>query len=190
MRLVKPEPFFVYFFNELSEKNQEKVLENFYDINVSHDWWDFIHEDAADIGLKIHEFDTGRRSFIDAEFTVDGVDVAENIIKAHGESCETYQDAIRYRFIYENISVNRAQVNADIFCVPGKWLKYFDSYDGLWDDGTEDIQEEAENDFLYDLKETYLKMLRNEYLYLTSKEGIVETISTNEYEFTENGKIY
>jgi hypothetical protein len=33
-------------------------------------------------------------------------------------------------------------------------------------------------------------MLISEYEYLTSKEAIVETIESNEYEFYKNGEVY
>lgn len=43
-------------------------------------------------------------------------------------------------------------------------------------------------DFLHDLLEEYLTMLRKEAEYLMSDEHIDETIRANEYEFTEDGK--
>jgi lipopolysaccharide biosynthesis glycosyltransferase len=41
--------------------------------------------------------------------------------------------------------------------------------------------------FLNDLLQDYLKILQDEYDYLTSIEAIKETILMNEYLFTENG---
>lgn len=55
------------------------------------------------------------------------------------------------------------------------------------DDGEMDA---INNEFLHDLEQEYLSILRNEYEYLTSDEAIVETIEANEYEFTENGEMW
>jgi hypothetical protein len=48
--------------------------------------------------------------------------------------------------------------------------------------------EETEHEFLNDILEDYLIILRKEQEYLTTKEAIIETIESNEYDFTEDGK--
>lgn len=50
--------------------------------------------------------------------------------------------------------------------------------------------ENSEDDFLQELSEDYLILLRHEYEYLTSEEAIKETLITNEYDFNTDGKIY
>ena len=52
------------------------------------------------------------------------------------------------------------------------------------------VTEEWEEKFLNDISNDYLKILRDEYDYRTSKEAIIESIEANEYDFTENGKIH
>ncbi len=48
----------------------------------------------------------------------------------------------------------------------------------------------TEEEFIHDLLECYLSILRNELEYLESDENVDENIRINEYEFTEDGKIY
>ncbi len=50
--------------------------------------------------------------------------------------------------------------------------------------------EDEEAEFLKSLLSDYLTMLQTDYNYLTSKEQIIETIESNDYDFTEEGKIY
>ena len=40
----------VYKFEELSDSAKEKARESLRDINVQHEWWDFVYEDAKNIG--------------------------------------------------------------------------------------------------------------------------------------------
>ena len=86
----------IYTWKELSEDIKEKAIEKLYDINVDHDWWDFIYEDAANIGLKITEFDIGRGSYCHAELTEGIEDVRKAILKHHGPTCDTYKLAEQY----------------------------------------------------------------------------------------------
>lgn len=129
-------------FDELSEDQQNKVMEKLYYINVDHDWYDFIYEDANNIGLKITGFDIGRSNYCEIDFIEDHVEIAKKIILEHGASCESYKTA--QNFLRTKMS---------------------------------------EEDFEKEIAEDYLRMLRNEYEYLTSEEAIKETIKANEYEF-------
>lgn len=53
----------------------------------------------------------------------------------------------------------------------------------------EDNLEDLEETFLSSLLDAYRIILRNEFAYLTSKEAIIEAIISNEYYFTEDGKL-
>ena len=48
----------------------------------------------------------------------------------------------------------------------------------------------TESEFKLAIRDCYLEMLKHEYKYRMSREAIEETIEANEYEFTDNGKIY
>ena len=50
----------VYKFDELDESTKQAAIEKLWDINVDYEWWEFTYEDAANIGLKITEFDLDR----------------------------------------------------------------------------------------------------------------------------------
>jgi hypothetical protein len=159
----------VYTFAELNDEQKKVVLNNLYDINVDHEWWDFTYDDAANIGLKITSFDISRRNSITGEFTLSADEVAANIIRDHGENCETYNTA--QAFLDSKNDITMPDDDSDDF---PEW---------------EDKMIEMDDDFLKSLLEDYLIMLRKEYEYLTSEEAIIEAIEANEYEFDERGKI-
>ena len=79
----------LYSFDELSEEIQQKVIEKNYYINVDYGWWEFTYEDAANIGLKLTEFDIDSGNYCKGEFTLSVSEVAANIFSNHGEQCET-----------------------------------------------------------------------------------------------------
>lgn len=57
-------------------------------------------------------------------------------------------------------------------------------------DEDERWNEDAVIEFKQELENEYLTMLRNEYDYLTSEVVILETIEVNDYDFTEDGKLF
>lgn len=139
----------VYKFEELSKESQEKALDNMYDINTDHDWWEFIYEDANLVGLEITGFDLARRD-ITGKLIENMQQVCDNILRSHGNTCDTYVTAEKNKHRHG-----------------------------------EDNEEQFEKDLLED----YLKILQEEYDYLTSEEAIIETIKANEYEFYEDGRL-
>jgi hypothetical protein len=149
----------VYRFNELSPKAQDKAIEKLYSINVYHDWWDAVYEDAKNIGVVIKEFDIGRGQSCKIEFDLDAHAVADAIIRSHGETCDTCKTAKEFQDAHRNAI------------------------------GAPDVQEDLVTDFLRSLAEDYRIMLQREYEYLTSREAIIETIEANDYEFTEDGEL-
>lgn len=163
----------VYKFNELTPEGQQNAIEKLYDINVDHNWWEFTYEDAANIGLKITEFDLDRNRSAKGEFTIAANEVAANIFRDHGQDCETYKTAKSYMEV---------------------WQPVFDAY---MDENSEKYEsresenelQDIEDDFLKSLLEDYSILLQKECDYRTSKEAIIETINANEYEFLANGKL-
>lgn len=174
---MRKETINLYRFQELSEEAKERALEDLYDLNVDiMDWWDFTYEDAENIGLKITSFDTGRKNSITGKFTERPEDVAHTIIQEHGSGCSTYQTANNYLQEYNPLAE-----------------RYEDAYYKDLCEEQDEIEAKLEDlaeDFLHSLLEDYLQILKNEYEYLTSKEVIIETIEANEYDFTEEGKLY
>jgi len=164
----------LYKFNELSEDAQQKALETLYDINVDTDWWEFIYEDAKEIGLTITGFDMDH--FCNGEFNLSGESVAHAIFENHCKDCETYKTAQSFMNDYNQAFKDYPTEEDE------------DGYDTNEYDRDEAITE-AETDFRQSLLEDYRIMLRNEYEYKTGKEAIIETIEANEYEFTKDGKL-
>jgi len=151
----------LFTFNEASEALKSKILTNYYDINVDHEWCDFTYEDANNIGVNITSFCLDRGSYCEIEFKHDAISTAESIIGEHGEACETYKTA-----------------------------KLFLSEVGTISNAIYGNYEDIEKEFKRSLSEDYRIMLAKEYEYLTSEEAITEALICNEYEFTEEGKIY
>ena len=170
----------VYTFAELSDEAKKKVVENNYDINVDHEWHESTYEDAERIGCKISAFDTGRASSIEFALTESAKDVCSKIIENHGETCDTYEIAMRLlarlRAIELREGVAEEKELLDI-CQVDEY-DYCDSFRAA-------LTEELE----HELGQCYLNILRNEYEYQTSEEAIIESIEANEYEFTEDGTI-
>lgn len=144
---------------------QDLILTNYWDINVYYDWWNYIYEDANDIGLKITEFNIDKR-ICTGNLTEDGEDVAEKIINEHGNKTRTYKAAKDFQAAYALLH-----------------LKY--PYDYF-----EDELEEIEADLKENLCRAYLQILKDAYEYLTDEEQIKETLIANDYEFTIDGNIY
>jgi hypothetical protein len=176
-----------YQFSELSDKAKEKAIEHCYYYNVDHDWWEFIFEDAKEVGLKITGFDIDRGSYCEIEFIESAETVGAAILKNHSESCETYQTARNFLIEHNRLILENTKISELIDAEYDKDERY-DLHN------LEDQQRELENrieelkdEFLNDLSNDYLKILRDEYEYMTSKDAIIETIEVNEYEFDEDG---
>lgn len=148
----------IFKFNELTDSQKEKALDNLFNINVDDDfWWSHIYEDAAEIKCTLESFDIDRGSY--CKLNIDCASTTINtILQTHGENCETYAIASKYKDFILN------------------------------EHG--EIDEFHEREFKKELQEEYLAILRREYEYLTSKEAIIETIESNDYEFTNDGKLY
>ncbi len=158
----------LYKFDELSETAKQKALSDLSNINVDYEWWESTYDDAERIGLKITSFELDGSKNATGEFINSGLDVAESIIKEHGHDCETRKTALNYIDKYNSLMFN---VKSE-------------------DDEMENEFEEIEKEFLNSLLEDYANILQRESEYLQSEEAIIETIKANDYDFTEDGKLY
>lgn len=157
-----------YTYDELSEEDKEKVLARMQETATDYDWWNYVCDDAKNIGLDIIAFDLDSSSYVKAKFRVSASDTAERILQEHGEACETYRTAAQYQqdrdeFIFDEEM--RAKREGEEF--------YPDEID----------TEEIDREFLRMLCEDYRIILQKELEYLHSREAIEETIRANEYEF-------
>jgi hypothetical protein len=163
----------IYTFDELSEESQKKAVYGWLDASSYDEWWEFIYEDAAEIGLKITGFDLGGRQDIDGNFTFSPCEVAQNILNNHGEGCETYKTAESFLKEWNPVYADYLDENSE---------KY----------ETREAEEEMmemEKEFLHSLLQDYFITLRKEYEWYFSEENAKENILCNEYEYLEDGKM-
>jgi L-rhamnose mutarotase len=167
----------VYTFNELTEDQKQKAIEKLYDINVDHEWWDCIYEDAKNVGIKITEFDLDGNRHAKIEFTEGAEYTAEKITQEHGCECETYKTAAAYiKDRTELVKKYSDGCKTDIVCEDNE-----QEFDNECDD--------LDSEFKKSIAEDYSILLQKEMEYLTGYEAIKETIEINEYEFDDNGNI-
>jgi hypothetical protein len=173
----------LYEFKELDKETQKKVIQNNHGINTDYEWYDHIYSEAGELGFEIEEFDIYRRTCTN-KFTDNPMDVADEIIKNHGDMCDTYKTAKTFITDYnKGLKEYGEKLNESVV----------EPFDDL------QIEDEFLSSCAYDslvktfklsLQKNYLKMLSEEYRYLTSEAAIIETIETNEYWFTKTGKIF
>lgn len=167
----------LYQFKELSEESQQKAIEKLWDLNVTHDWWESVYEDAERIGLKITEFDLDRNRYVKGNLLVSGYECAELIIKNHGKDCNTYKTASQFLIDWSKLVAKYSDgITLD---------KVTEENENDFDNAANELESEFENSLLED----YSIILQNEYEFLTSRQAIVEAIEANEYEFTEDGEL-
>ena len=161
----------IYQFDELSDDAKENARDWWRSSGLDYEWWDSIGEDLVQIGCKLVEFDIDRGSYCKILFNYDLDDVAEKIIKNHGENCDSYQIARQFLSDHSKISIDE---NAACKEFSRQCRK----------------QTDLCSQFKEELSESYLVMLRREYDYIMSDESVDESIRANEYEFTSDGKVY
>lgn len=154
----------LYQYGELSDKAKEKAREWFREGYDGYQSWEYIKEDATNIGLEIESLDQHRANR--GGFVTSAPECIEDILANHGKDCETYKTAKKYE---ETFQVLEGMRDKD-------------------DPKFEDEFEKAEHEFLHDLLEDYRIMLDREIECQNSDEVVAENIEANEYEFTENGK--
>lgn len=172
---MKKHEIITYSFYELSEDAKEKAIQNLWDINVNYDWWEFIYKDAERIGLKITGFDIN--SYCEGHFILDSLDVCKEIFKKHGEDCETFKTAQQFTVDRDNLVAKYSD---------GKNLEIVTEDEYEFDSDCDELEKE----FLKSLLEDYRIILQKDYEYLTREKAIQETIESNDYEFTDDGKLY
>lgn len=151
----------VYKFDELSDKAKEKAREWFRESSYDdmHFEWENLEDDAENVGLKLATW--GYRRYLTLELVLDFNQVLTKILADHGECCETWKTAKRYKDEYNKLSEEQ-----------------------ILNGGDEGLRE----DFVEDIAEDYRVMADNQYEYIQSDEYIDETIRINEYDFTEDGR--
>ena len=156
----------VFKFDELSETAKQKALEKLWDINVDNEWWECIYGDAKDIGIEITAFDIDRGNMIEIKKNHSELSIAQKIIENHGVICDTYILASKFIAAFNLLEEQQEK----------EYTRERQEDEGILCD-----------DFIHNLKEEYLSTLKKEYEYQTSKEQIIESIRSNDYDFSEEG---
>ena len=173
--------FKVYQFDELSEEVKEKVLDDCRFIMVEYfNWWEFVNEDAENIGLEIVEFDLNRR-YIKIRLNTSVLNSVESAMQWFGESTEEYKLVKSY---YDAIMklADSDEVKEYLEENPDD-----DAYDAIYNMSLDD---KFYDEYVNDMKWVFLELLEDEFKYLTSDEAIIEMFEANDYEFFETGKVF
>ena len=162
---------------------KDKAIEVNWNINVEHDWFKWVCEDAVEIGLDINEFDIDRNNHCTGELLASCREVADRIMIHHGETCDTYKLAKEFLAEAEPLINWLQKVEASRFDIYHRG--------GVADTYSEKEYKLAklEREFKRDLLMEYAVILKKDYEYLTSSEAIEATLRANEYEFNEDGTI-
>ena len=151
----------VFTYEELSDKAKAKAREWYLNGALDYDWWNFIYEEAKQLGFTIESFDLYRR---ECEIKLHDIPeaIAKKIIAEHGKECDTYKTAKKFL---------------------NEWRDVCTSDESMQDEEIEELNEE----FTHALAEDYREMLQTESDYMESEEAIAEMMEANEYTFTETG---
>jgi len=182
-------------FNELNDEQKEKVIENYRDINVDYEWWQFIKEDFhAQLDIlgfyDIESYFSGFWSQGDgASFTgkfnyPENEKEVETILKKLIDGYNYKDDKLDYaKNILRNGMIEKKKDIDDEY-YPCELEIY--SRSNYCHSNTMQLLNNDNNDFLDNcrwLVDEYYKTLENEYYYLISDEAIKETLIINDYEF-------
>jgi hypothetical protein len=169
---MRTETINIYKFDELSDRAKDRARDWWREGALHYDWWDCTYEDAAQIGLKITGFDTGRSCEIEGDFIGTAEESADKILAEHGDRCDTWAEANAYKKTLAEFMAT-AEKDED-----GELATY----------ALEADKEDIDKEFLRALLEEYLSTLRKEEEYQLSDEVAEEMLVANDYEFTEDGK--
>lgn len=191
----------VFKFCELSQDAKETVIETFSDINTDYQWWDFLFEDFKTVGeilgIEINEiYFSGFWSQGDGACFEGNYSYKKDCIKKIKEYAPT--DTELHSIATALFQIQRPyfyRLTANIKHSGHYYHEYCTAIDVYQQDNTDygnvssnDV--EAIEDLLRDFMRWMYQQLEKEYNWLTTKEQIISTIESNNYEFTEDGQQY
>jgi len=197
----------VFTYDKLSNNTKQHTLEKLWDLNVGYDWWDFLFDDVANIaelfGLDIRH--TRKERMDKSYFYKPTIYFSGFSSQGYGACFEgrySYQkgglkavmdyapkDEELHRIVRDLQNLQRRNFYKVTFRTYHRGhyshenCMYLDNYEGA---------EQYEDDFLEvmrDFARWIYRRLEEEYDWLTSEQQIVESIRSNEYEFTEEGEL-
>lgn len=172
---MKTQTIKTYSFNELSEEVKNKVLVNYAHLGIGEWWYEDTFFSAKEQGVRITGFDLDRGQSIDGEFIWDHIEVADNMLMDITEGHPLYTISEQFRKERDQLC-NSWEMDENGEPVNVEEL----------DEQLDEMESQYEKDILWQ----YWKILRDEYEYLFSDEFLTEHFESNEFEFTEDGKLY
>lgn len=180
----------------------EKVIDKHRDTNVSFDWWDFIYENFKENNDEY--FDIEKIYFSGFWSQGDGAmfeysDISNKLRDIFIDGLDL--SPMRKGWLRNNVSVSGKGVQRGLYCHEKSCSHSIywevDNVDLNWDRPLYQWIESFANDFEDFVEELYVNLcsdlystLEKEYTYLISDESILESLESNQYEFTEDGNIY
>jgi hypothetical protein len=209
----------LFTFDELSAEAKQKAIDSNRDINTSYDWWEHSYEMFAELadmceisGFEISGFDLDRAQSISLKGRIDYSDLqkfARSEPKEQGYKkledlhnlaksllvknlCPAMRSAIASTYHNGwNFEAGASFERTRYGCKDD--TKVETSVDCSSDSDTMQNQSEqcaeACSDFLEAFKDSCFDTLSKEWDYLNSDEAIIETLISNDYEFTKGGKL-
>ncbi len=200
-------------FNELTDEQKQLAIQNYYDINTDHEWWDFAYEDFTTIG-KILGIDIEQIWFRGFSSQGDGLCFEGSFEYAKGWKAKLEAHAPgkwkdpktgkvtenKHNQEYHAIGERLQELQRLAFYGVNGSVKHRGHYNHSgctefdvrhnWDDEVNvNFDDEDFVQIYRELMDTFYSQLNREYDYLTSDECIGDTLQGNEYEFTADGKI-
>jgi hypothetical protein len=187
----------VYKFDELTEEQQEKVLDNWRQDWPDYEWWDCVEDDfktiCSLIGITVDKiYFSGFSSQGDGACFEGSYSYKKGSIKAVKEYAPLDETLHSIAAVFSAIqktahySLNFSVKQSGHYNHSGCTAFNVDRSD---DQSVTDEQEDGIIEAARDLMHWLYKTLEKEYDYLNSDESIKETIAANNYEFTANGHI-
>jgi len=192
----------VYTYDKLSDEAKQVALEKLRNINVNHDWWDFVYKDvnavAALMGININQiYFSGFWSKGDGACFEGLYEYKAGSVKA----VEAYapKDEELHRIAAELAALQRKcfyQIRASFQHSGDYYHRFCTDFSVDFKShvtGSDYYNEETEGAIIKAIRDlmhwTYWQ-LKSNYDALTTDEAVAETIKDNDYNFTNDGKIF
>lgn len=175
----------VYTFDELNEESKTKALDLYRNINVDHEWYDFIFEEFK-TKLDSLGFVNSKAYFSGFHSQGDGACFDAEIdysivLPKRLQSVECEINIVKNSFANHYCHEKTRCISSSLYL---DWEKYPNITKAF-----DKVMLDLEAQRLELCKELY-KQLEDAFDTLTSDEEVKETLLANEYEFTSDGKIY